>query len=90
MVVDDFDIRRSSLFPYKANSPLVIDANRMLPFAIGLQCFETIARRDTKILQNPCLIQQTKLSQSNVWISAGSLRLRRPVQISSASGSTKP
>src|SRR5215475_10247302 len=66
MVIDDFGIRRSSLFPHKANSPLVIDANRILAFPIRLQCLETIARRDTKITQNASLIQQTKFSQSVV------------------------
>jgi hypothetical protein len=66
MVVDDFDTRRSSLIPHETYAPLVVDPNRVLSLAIGLQCLKAIAGWYTKIANHPSLIQKTKLSQSNV------------------------
>ena len=66
MVVDDFDTCRPSFIPDEANSPLIVDPNRMLPLPVCLQRFKTIARRDTEVVENPGLIQQTQLAKRSV------------------------
>ena len=66
MIVDDFDMGRSSLIPYKADPPLIIDPNRMLSLTVGSKCFEPVARWHPKIAEHPGLIQETKLSQRDV------------------------
>jgi hypothetical protein len=66
MVVDDFDMRRSSLIPDETNSPLIVDPDRVLPLPVGFQRFKPIARWNTKVREHPGLIQKTKLPQHNV------------------------
>jgi hypothetical protein len=66
MVVDDFDMRRSSFIPHKTDAPLVVDPDRMLSQPIGPQGFKTIAGRHPEIAQYPGLIQKTQLSESDV------------------------
>jgi len=62
----------------------------MLPLTIRSKCFEAIAGRYAKIAQHPRLIQKAQFSQSDILMSAGNFRLRRPDQINSASESAKP
>lgn len=53
MVVDDLDIVRVSVDPSKADAPLVVDANAVLPCSAAFQRFQSIARRNREIAQ-PC------------------------------------
>jgi hypothetical protein len=66
MIVDDFDMRWSSLIPDKADPPLIIDPNRMLSPTVRSECFEPIARGHSKFAEHPGLIQKTKLSKRDV------------------------
>jgi len=50
MVVDDFDIARSSVLPDETDTPLIIDPYAVLPLAPALEGFEPIAGRHTHIL----------------------------------------
>src|SRR5262245_13197967 len=63
VVVDDFDLVRMSSSPDEANPPLVIDADRMLSASVFAQRFEPVARRHTKVIECPRIVDQTKLSQ---------------------------
>jgi hypothetical protein len=45
VVVDDFDLPGISVPPFKTNSPLVIDPNTPLAFAIAAELFEPVPRR---------------------------------------------
>src|SRR5437868_7394730 len=58
VVVDDFDMCRSSFIPDEAYPPLVIDADRMLSLPIRSQRFQTITRWHTQIAEYAGLIQQ--------------------------------
>lgn len=60
MIVDDFHIVTMALTPYKTDSPLIIDPNRVLPFPIASQCFQLISRRRG---QNTQLRRSVKLEQ---------------------------
>ena len=62
MIVDDFDLKRIAVAPSETNSPLLIDADRMLPPAIARQCFEAVSRRHTQILQTHNGVEHQKLS----------------------------
>jgi hypothetical protein len=63
MVVDDFDITRSSITPRKANPPLSVDAHAMLTGVISLQRLEPVSRRDEKIGKDASLVQHTQSTQ---------------------------
>jgi len=66
VIVDDFDMRRSSLISDKADPPLIVDPNRMLSLTVRSKGFEPIARWHSKIAEHPGLIQKTKLSERDV------------------------
>jgi len=89
MVVDDFDIGRSSLIPNETYSPLVIDPDRILALPVSLERFEAVTRWNPKIASRSGLIQKTKLSQRHVLDIRRQFSARRPDQISSVSGSAK-
>ena len=60
MVVNDLNFECLSLFEFKAQSPLLANANAPLPAAIGRKLFEVIGRRLSKVLQFGCRIQLQK------------------------------
>jgi hypothetical protein len=51
MVIDNLDIRRAggALRPFKANPPLIVDADAVLALSISSQHFKTVARQHGKI-----------------------------------------
>jgi hypothetical protein len=51
VVVDDFDLVRMAFSPNETNSPLIIDANRMLSLPFAPQGFKPVARRYAKVVQ---------------------------------------
>jgi hypothetical protein len=48
--------------PDEANSPLIVDADRMLSSASAAQGFEPVSRRDKEIVEPLCVVKQTQLS----------------------------
>ena len=52
MVVDDFGLPCRTVAPYKADAPLIVDANTVLPSAIALQRFQPITGRCTQIVKS--------------------------------------
>jgi hypothetical protein len=66
MVVDDFDISRSSFIPDETDAPLIVDPDRMLSRAISLERLEPINGRNPEIVQDPSLVQKTELSQGHI------------------------
>jgi hypothetical protein len=51
MIVDNFHAVGHSIFPHKTNSPLVIDADTVLPFAITNQGVKSVAEGSPQIRQ---------------------------------------
>jgi hypothetical protein len=45
VVIHDLDICWTGVGPYEADSPLIVDANAVLPFAVTPQSFQVIPRR---------------------------------------------
>ena len=62
MVIHDFHIFRSTSSPAKANSPLNIDPNRVLAFAVPLEWLKTVSGRNTQRLQRDCCINHSELA----------------------------
>ena len=70
MVISDFDFVRSVCFPDEADSPLIVDANGMLPFAVSFEGFESIARRNREMFEFGDCVELSEISQSytlNIW-----------------------
>jgi hypothetical protein len=52
--------------PFKADSPLVVDADAMLTFPLPCQFFQAIGRRNAKVLEREGPVQHTQLSQGDM------------------------
>ncbi len=50
MVICDFDFVSIAAFPAKANAPLLIYADTVLPCAVATEGFEAIARREAQVV----------------------------------------
>jgi hypothetical protein len=51
VVVDDLDVIRVPVLPAKADAPLIVDANAVLARAVAFELFESVARRNTQVLE---------------------------------------
>jgi hypothetical protein len=89
MVVDDRDILGRSFLPAKADPPLPVDPDAILPASLALQGLEPIAGRHAQIGQGARLFSIRSLRSASGWISNGNRRLRRPLQIRAVSASAK-
>jgi hypothetical protein len=57
VIVDYLDVMRLVITPDEANPPSIVDPNAVLSSPISLECFEMVARRNTKILQAPARVK---------------------------------
>jgi hypothetical protein len=62
VIIYNFDIVGIAIAPDKADAPLVVDADTVLPFAIASQRFQVIARRRPQIAKFGGDIQLPQLS----------------------------
>ena len=60
VIIDDFHTIAMAITPNRTDSPLLIDANRVLPFPTASQCFQLSSRRRS---QNAQLCGGVKLEQ---------------------------
>lgn len=51
VVIDDFDVVRFAVVKFKANSPLAVDANGVLAFAVSGEGFEVIGGGKEKVFK---------------------------------------
>ncbi len=51
MIVDDFDLPRAVVSPAKADSPLIVDSNAVLPTPITAEFLQPVTRRHTQVIQ---------------------------------------
>jgi len=65
MVINNFDIFRTSLGPVEANPELPVDPNAVLTLAITMQRLQQIAGRYFKIIQLTCSLELPNLPQGN-------------------------
>ncbi len=63
MVVNYLHILGTLRSPHKANSPLIVDANAVLPLSISLQSFKMIAWRYTQIIKDCGPVELLQLSK---------------------------
>ena len=71
MVVNDLNPFWTSVAPPKADTPLIIDSDTVLPRTITAQTLEPVARRNPKILQTTRSVDLTQLAQrdaSDAWV----------------------
>lgn len=64
MIVADFNVIGMPFFPLETDSPLFVDAEGVLPLTVALESFKPVARRDEKIVEFRCSLDEAELSQS--------------------------
>jgi hypothetical protein len=64
VIVDDFDIGRTSSRPNEANTPLLVDPDAVLADSIASQGFEMVVRRHGEVTQYAGVVQNSQFSQS--------------------------
>jgi hypothetical protein len=62
VVVHDLNVGGARIGPRKTNTPLIIDAYCVLPFAVALQGLRTIRRRHPQIVETSGVIQHSQLA----------------------------
>jgi hypothetical protein len=62
VVIDDLDIKHVAVLECEADTPLVIDADTPLPFAISLQGFQTITWWRAHEIQRSRCVQLCQLA----------------------------
>jgi hypothetical protein len=65
MIIDDFDVLRARIGPSETDPELVVDPDAVLSIPVALKSFQTISRRDAKVVQSPCDLQLPKLAPGN-------------------------
>ena len=63
MVVNDLNPFWTSVAPPKADSPLIVDSNTVLPRTITAQTLEPVARRNPEVFQTTRSINLAQLAQ---------------------------
>src|SRR5580698_9915822 len=65
VVVNDFDFVGIAISPLKADSPLIVDANAPLSFAISVELFQTVSRRLRQLFDPVHIFNLPKLAKGN-------------------------
>ena len=62
MIIYDFYVISISIDPLKANPPLVIDPNAILPRSITAKLLKPVRRRNTKVIQYVGIVEHTQFT----------------------------
>jgi len=57
MIICYFDFVDVSIFPTKADSPLIVDSDAILSPAVAFQSLKAVARRNSQIVQMPSTVK---------------------------------
>ena len=62
VIVHDFNVIGVAIFPDKADSPLIVDANAVLPGPVTGKSFQTVSSRYAQVVQARSAVQDHQLS----------------------------
>jgi hypothetical protein len=65
MIVHDLNVHGVTIPPAETDSPLVIDPDAVLSFALTLERFQPVGRRHSKVNQFHCVTNHFDLSSGN-------------------------
>jgi hypothetical protein len=65
MIIDNFNKPSVSVTPDKADAPLVVDADAVLPGAVAFQSFKPISGRNARILKIHGIVQKFQLPHAS-------------------------
>jgi len=62
VIVDDLDVEGVGVLPCKAEAPLIVDANAVLPFPPATELLESVSGRHAKVLERLGTVQQQEFA----------------------------
>ncbi len=62
MIIDNLYLVDVTFLPTETDTPLVVDANAVLPLAIGLQCLQVITGRNPQIPEHSGTMEEEQLT----------------------------
>jgi len=62
MIIYDLNIVSIAIAPHKADTPLIVDANTVLPVSVAFERFQSITRKRRQVAQFRGYIQLSKFS----------------------------
>jgi hypothetical protein len=65
MIIDNLHAVRITITPPKTDTILFIDSNTVLAFSYSMKLFESIARRNTKVVQRDRSVEHPKFSEGD-------------------------
>jgi hypothetical protein len=66
VIIDDLDLARVAIMPYKTDSPLVVDSNAVPASPIAGELLEPVSRRNPEILQRLRVVQHRELPTRDI------------------------
>jgi hypothetical protein len=54
------------VFPDEANSPLIVDSDRMLSAPFGFQCLESVTGRHAEVFESLGYVQETQFAKRSI------------------------
>src|SRR5437868_12824238 len=63
VIIDDLDLVRMAFLPDKANPPLIVDPDRVLPASITSESLKPIGGRHTQIIEPSGIVEKTQLAK---------------------------
>jgi hypothetical protein len=66
MIIDDLDIQGVTVLKPEAHTPLIVNANAPLTFAVITQGFQPVAGWDTKVFERVCIVKHLQLALGNI------------------------
>ena len=90
MVIDNLDFVGLAIAPDKANAPLTVDAEAVLPFPITFQSLQSVASRDARSSKTKAALSIRSFRYASTCTSSGSFRENPSSQIVAVSLQRKP
>jgi hypothetical protein len=66
MISNDFYVVHVAIDPFKANPPLVINSNALLPGAVAAELLQAVRRRDAQIVECGSIVKHAQLTVSDL------------------------
>lgn len=63
MVAHDLDVLRPRVRPFKADTPLLVDANAVLPHSVSAELLQAVTRRHPQVIEGLGRVEYGRLAQ---------------------------
>lgn len=80
MVVHNFNVKGIAILPDKADAPLFVNADTVLPGSVSFQGFQPVSRRHAQIVYGSGIVNHFQFAQGRTLNVAGQARDPEPIE----------